>query len=84
MHSVRCSPTPTCSCTSVPWRNGRGPWRPWSAGASKKLLAVAGEKADAFAGTEEQGLKLCPLTNENATALMALFPYTKPASHKGH
>jgi hypothetical protein len=49
----------------------------------EKLLAVAGEKADAFAGAEEKGLKLCPLTNENARALMALFPYTKPASHKG-
>ena len=51
---------------------------------SEKLLAVAGEKAAAFDGAEEQGLKLCPLTNENAKALMALFPYTKPASHKGH
>ena len=50
----------------------------------EKLLAVAGERAETFAGTEENGLKLCPLTNENAKALMALFPYTKPASHKGH
>ena len=50
----------------------------------EKRLAVAGERADAFVGSEENGLKLCPLTNENAKALMALFPYTKPASHKGH
>lgn len=49
-----------------------------------KLLAVAGEKAAAFTGAEEKGLKLCPLTCENAKALMQLFPYTKPASHKGH
>ena len=49
-----------------------------------KCLAVAGEKADAFSGTEEKGLRLCPLSNENAAALMGLFPYTKPASHKGH
>jgi len=48
-----------------------------------KLLAVAGPEAGAFAGKEEQGLKLCPLTNENALALMGLFPYTKPQSHKG-
>ena len=50
----------------------------------EKLLAVAGERTYSFAGEEAQGLKLCPLTNENAQALMALFPYTKPASHKGH
>lgn len=50
----------------------------------EKRLAVAGERADAFTGTEENGLKLCPLTNENAKALMQLFPYAKPASHKGH
>ena len=37
----------------------------------EKRLAVAGEKADAFAGAEEKGLKLCPLTNENAAALIA-------------
>ena len=50
----------------------------------EKLLAVAGKQAETFAGTEEKGLKLCPLTNENARALMQLFPYTKPRSHKGH
>ena len=50
----------------------------------EKLLAVAGEKAALFSGTEENGLLLCPLTNDNAKALMELFSYTKPASHKGH
>ena len=50
----------------------------------EKMVAVAGEKADLFAGKAEGELKLCPLTNENARALMVLFPYTKPASHKGH
>jgi hypothetical protein len=34
-----------------------------------KLIAVAGEKADLFTGTEENRLLLCPLTNENAKAL---------------
>ena len=50
----------------------------------EKFLAVAGEKVSLFSGTEENGLLLCALTNENAKALMELFPYTKPASHKGH
>ena len=50
----------------------------------EKRLAVAGEKASLFAGEEAEGPKLCPLTNENAAALMTLFPYTKPRSHKGH
>lgn len=50
-----------------------------------KLLAVAGDKADLFTPCgEANGLALCPLTNENAAALQTLFPYTKPASHKGH
>ncbi len=49
-----------------------------------KCLAVAGEKADLFEGKEEGGIKFCPLSNENAAALGVLFPYTKPASHKGH
>ena len=50
----------------------------------EKLLAVAGEKADTFAGEEVDGIKLCGLTAENAKALMALFPYTRPVSHKDH
>lgn len=49
-----------------------------------KFIAVAGEKADLFEGTEENGIKLCPLSNENACALQTVFPYTKPRSHKGH
>ena len=49
-----------------------------------KLLLVSGENSGAFAGEERDGLKRCALTNENAAALMALFPYTKPVSHRGH
>lgn len=51
---------------------------------AEKLLAVCGEKTAAFIGTEKGGVKLCPLSVENAKALMALFPYTKPQSHRGH
>ena len=50
----------------------------------EKLLAVCGEKTEAFSGSQKEGIKLCPFTNENAKALMALFPYTKPVSHRGH
>ena len=50
----------------------------------KKMLALCGPKAAAFEGKVEGGLKLCPFTNENAAALMELFPYTKPVNHKGH
>ena len=50
----------------------------------RKILLVSGAGAEQFAGDCQDGLKRCPLTNENAAALMALFPYAKPASHKGH
>jgi len=49
-----------------------------------KLLLAAGARAADFAGEEKDGLRCCPLTSENAAALMALFPYTKPQSHRGH
>ncbi len=52
-------------------------------GKEGKALAVLGEKADRFAGEKREELKLCPLTAENAGALMELFPYTKPRSHRG-
>ncbi len=47
----------------------------------KKRLAVLGDGE--FSGEEKGGLRLCPLTAENARGLMALFPYTRPASHRG-
>ena len=47
-----------------------------------KKLAVLGQ--DGFTGVIKGGLLLCPLTVENAKALMAVFPYTKPRSHRGH
>ncbi|MBO7514443.1 MAG: hypothetical protein J6T47_02310 [Lachnospiraceae bacterium] len=50
----------------------------------EKCLAVAGKKSDLFTGKEDNGIRFCPLNNENAAALQQLFPYTKPASHKGH
>ena len=46
----------------------------------EKLLAVAGKKAETFTGTEEKGLKLCPLTNENARALMQPQSEPRPES----
>ncbi len=49
-----------------------------------KLLLVSGAEAASFAGAWQDGLLRCPLTSGNAAALMALFPYTKPASHRGH
>ena len=52
--------------------------------AQAKFLLVAGVKAGTFTGEETGGLKRCPFTPENAAALMALFPYTKPQSHRGH
>lgn len=51
---------------------------------TEKLLAVMGEHADAFSGEEQNGVKLCPLSADNAVQLQALFPYTKPKSHKDH
>ena len=50
----------------------------------EKFLAVSGEKAPLFTGEEKDDIKLCPLTAENGIALMNLFPYTKPQSHRGH
>ncbi|MBQ8955143.1 MAG: hypothetical protein IJ048_13615 [Clostridia bacterium] len=50
----------------------------------EKLLVVCGAKAEMFSGEETDGLKRCPLTEANAAALMALFPYTKPVSHRSH
>lgn len=49
-------------------------------GAGGKQLAVAGTAADSFCGEASGELKLCALTVDNAKALMALFPYTKPVS----
>lgn len=49
-----------------------------------KYLAAAGEKAACFAGEEAGGFRLCPLNNENALVLQALFPYTKPSGHREH
>ena len=48
----------------------------------KKSLAVLGDGE--FTGEEKGGLRLCPLSVENARGLMALFPYTQPISHRGH
>ncbi len=50
-------------------------------GDVKKLASLG---ACGFSGEERNGLKLCPLTVENARVLMELFPYTKPRSHRGH
>lgn len=50
----------------------------------RKLLAVIGREAGAFSGEDRGGLRLCPLTVENAKLLMSLFPYVKPRSHRGH
>ena len=41
---------------------------------TEKLLAVMGEHADAFSGEEQNGVKLCPLSADNAVQLQALFP----------
>lgn len=51
-------------------------------GRGTKKLAVLGNGE--FSGEAKGGLLLCPLTVENARALMTLFPYTKPRSHRGH
>ncbi|MEA4964346.1 MAG: tagaturonate epimerase family protein [Oscillospiraceae bacterium] len=50
---------------------------------SEKKLAVMGDNGD-FVGIETGSMKICPLTVENANALMKYFPYTKPCSHQGH
>lgn len=52
-------------------------------GPKDKKLAVAG-KTQMFAGQMHQTVKLCTLTTENANAMMDLFPFTKPSSHRGH
>lgn len=49
-----------------------------------KRLAVAGDRAADFCGEQAGGVKLCPLSVENAQALQALFPFTRPRSHAGH
>ena len=51
--------------------------------ARGKFLAVGGD-ASAFSGEACQGYFRCPMNNENAAALQALFPWTKPVSHRGH
>ena len=51
---------------------------------NEKCLAVVGERAGDFNGVEQDGVRFCPMTEENAKALMGLFPYTKPVSHRGH
>ena len=50
----------------------------------EKLLAVTGSGTVSFTGKDKDGIRLCPMTEENARALMVLFPYTKPQSHRGH
>ena len=50
----------------------------------EKLIAVKGPDASAFEGEERDGIRYCKLTVPNAHALQALFPYTKPKSHKDH
>lgn len=47
-----------------------------------KMLAVLGNGE--FIGEDKGELLLCPLTVENARALMTLFPYTRPRSHREH
>ena len=51
--------------------------------AKGKFLAAAGD-VSAFSGEDRPGYRRCPFTNENAAALQALFPYTRPVSHRGH
>lgn len=50
----------------------------------QKRLAVMGERMEDFAGETRGGFMLCPLTTDNAAALQARFPYTRPKSHAGH
>ncbi len=50
-------------------------------GGTKKLAVLGNGE---FSGEAKGGLLLCPLTVENARALMAVFPYTKPRRHRGH
>jgi hypothetical protein len=52
--------------------------------SGKKVLLAAGEKAADFTGEAKDGIVCCALSNENAKAMMALFPYTRPQSHRGH
>ncbi len=47
-----------------------------------KMLAVLGDGE--FIGEDKGGLRLCPLTVENARVLMTLFSYTRPRSHREH
>ena len=52
-------------------------------GEGKKYLLVSGAQAEHFAGENLNGLTRCALTDENAAALMQLFPWTAPVSHRG-
>lgn len=52
------------------------------AGGEKKLAVPA--SASGFSGVARGDLRLCPLTVDNAHALMARFPYAAPQSHRGH
>ena len=52
-----------------------------------RYLIVIGDSTAGFEGTsftvDGMQVKKCALTPQNAAALMALFPFTKPRSHKG-
>jgi tagaturonate epimerase len=45
-----------------------------------RYLAVAG--CDLFSGTDLGKMRLCPLTEQNAAALMRVFTFTAPTQHK--
>lgn len=49
-----------------------------------KRLALMGRHAGDFFGEKNGGVVLCPFTEDNASALQALFPYTRPCSHAEH
>ena len=49
---------------------------------TEKKLAVGGEAAG-FSGASADGITYCDLSVENAKALMDVFPFTRPVSHKG-
>jgi len=67
---------------SSPARGEDGVFAIVRAGGEKKLAAPA--SAPDFSGEVRGDLRLCPLTADNARALMARFPYTAPQSHRGH
>ncbi len=45
---------------------------------NKKYLAVSGKLAERFCGKEENGVKICEQSPENAKVLHTIFSYTKP------